>query len=500
LTIYKNSNKIDSIKSVDFCKHVGYSWNEVNEIMIVLNEQADKPLYFQIYKQLKDKILSGELVENSKLPSTRVLAKTLNVGRNTVEYAYLQLCSEGYIESKVGSGFVINKIDNISYSAAEKQNLPNDPRNLNDGTVFDYKYNFQYGKLNPNDFPLKLWRKYTNYSLSSLSVKNIVAYNDRQGEIELRMEIMKYLKMSRGVHCQPEQIVICAGTQPCLTLLCQLFRQYSTDIAFEDPAYDGARDVFINNGYNVVPIMLEEDGIDLAQLEKTSAKIVYITPSHQFPTGTVLPIRKRMNLLDWALRKDAIIIEDDYDSELRYNSKPIPSLQNLDIKDRVVYIGTFSKILAPALRLSYMVLPQPWLDRYQKKFGKYNNPVPWLQQKTLENFMIFGHWERHLRKVCLIQKKKHDILIRTIGELMGDQVIIHGENAGLHILLEFSDGKERELIDKAKRCGVIVYPVSRYWMCSDKYSNNMVLLGFSSLNEHDIVSGLKLLKAAWFGD
>jgi len=466
--------------------------------MIVLNEQSNEPLYFQIYKQLKDKILSGEFTENSKLPSTRILAKTLNVGRNTVEYAYLQLCSEGYVDSKVGSGFIINKIDNVSYPELEKQNSFNYPATPNVSNVFEYKYNFQYGKLNPDDFPLKLWRKYTNYSLSSLSVRNMVAYNDRQGELELRMEIMKYLKMSRGVHCQPEQIVICAGIQPCLTLLCQLFRQYSTDIAFEDPAYDGARDVFINNGFNVIPIMMEEDGIDLVQLEKTSAKIVYLTPSHQFPTGAVLPIGKRMNLLDWAERKDGIIIEDDYDSELRYNSRPIPSVQNLDMNNRVVYIGTFSKTLAPALRLSYMVLPEPWRDRYQKIFAKYNNPVPWLQQKTLEYFMSLGHWDRHLRKVCLIQKKKHDVMIRTIRELMGDNVIIHGENAGLHVLLEFFHGKEQDLIDKAKNYGVIVYPVSRYWLCPEKYAGNMVLLGFSSLNEQDIVNGLQLLKQAWF--
>ncbi len=468
--------------------------------MIVLDEQSNEPLYFQIYKQLKDKILVGEFAEDSKLPSTRMLAKTLHVGRNTVEYAYLQLCSEGYVEGKTGSGFIINKIDTISYPAFSNQNSPGYILAPDECSELDYEYNFQYGELNPHDFPLNLWRRCTNQVFSSVDIGKMAAYNDRQGELGLRIEIMKYLKLSRGVNCQPEQIVICAGTQSCLLSLCQLFRHYSTVIAFEDPAYDGARDVFINNGYNVKPIRLEEDGIDLVQLEKSQAKIVYITPSHQFPTGAVLPIRKRMNILNWAVQKDGFIIEDDYDSELRYNSRPIPSVQNLDTKNRVVYIGTFSKTLAPALRLSYMVLPPTLLERYQKIFKKYNNPVPWLQQKTLEYFMSLGHWERHLRKVCLSQKKKHDILIRTIHELMGTRVTIHGKNAGLHVLLEFNDKKEHELIDKAKRAGVIVYPVANYWLRTDQYADNMVLLGFSSLHEPDIIKGLKLLKSAWFGN
>ena len=468
--------------------------------MLILDEFSNLPLYLQIYNQLKEKILSGELPENGKLPSTRVLAKTLNVGRNTVEYAYAQLCSEGYTESRVGSGFIINKIDRLLTPPRIIQTAQVDNSTSENTAGPQAKYNFQYGKLNKDDFSLNLWRKLTGQALSASGAAKMMSYNDRQGETGLRAEIMKYLKMSRGVNCRPEQIVICAGTQACLSLLSQLFRDFSTGIAFEEPAYDGARDVFVNNGYDVMPIRVDNDGIDLAQLEQSLAKLVYITPSHQFPTGAVLPIPKRINLLDWAVRNGAFIIEDDYDSELRYNSRPIPSVQSLDMLGRVVYIGTFSKTLAPALRLSYMVLPQFWLEIYQKKFKNYNNPVPWLQQKTLELFMNQGHWERHLRKISLAQRKKHDILIRTIRELMGKKAVIRGENAGLHILLEFDEESEPTLIEKANKYGVTVYPVSRYWLMPENYRGNMVLLGFSSLSSQDIVEGLKLLKEAWFAE
>ncbi len=467
-------------------------------MMIILDDRSDDPLYLQIYQQLKDRIFSGELPEGHKLPSTRTLAKTLNVGRNTIESAYAQLCSEGYLESRIGSGFIVNKIDIFLYSDFKFPDSPACTQAAKKIGGIENRYDFQYGKLNPDDFPLRIWRKYTNDALQSLDANQMLSYNDRQGEYALRVEIMNYLKISRGVHCCPEQIVICSGTQPCLSLICQLLKPQGADIAFEEPGYIGARDVFINHGYQIIPITVEADGIDVSQLESSPAKIVYITPSHQFPTGAVLPIQKRMRLLDWANKHDGVIIEDDYDSELRYNSRPIPSIQGIDPLDRVVYIGTFSKTLAPALRLSYMVLPLPWLEIYKKRFASYNNPVPWLHQKTLTLFMSSGHWERHLRKICLAQKRKHDLLIRTIRELTGGTVHVHGENAGLHILLEFADKTEQALIEQAHAQGVTVYPVSDYWINREAYAGNSVLLGFSGLNSSDLVEGLQRLKRAWF--
>lgn len=472
--------------------------------MIILDNDSNVPLYLQIYEQLKEKIISGEILEGNKLPSTRRLSTILNVSRNTVESAYMQLSSEGYVLSKAGSGFIAQKLDNSIISMLKSENIsivknPMPIESLNDDD--NYKYNFEYGKLSAPDFPLRLWKRISNKSLSSISSEDMTSYNAGKGEVELQIEIMNYLKKSRGVSCNPEQIIISSGSEYSFSLLAQLLRKDSNEIAIEDPGYIGAKDIFINNGYTIIPINLEEDGINLDELESSSAKIVYVTPSHQFPIGLVMPIAKRLKLIDWAIRKNAIIIEDDYDSELRYNSKPIPSIQSIDSKGAVVYIGTFSKALSPSLRLNYMVLPKPLLEIYNKRFNRYKSSVPFIQQRIIQQFMHLGHFDRHLRKIYLVNKRKHDVLVHAIQEFMGNNIIIHGKNAGLHILLEFNNGlTEKELITKAKTYGVKVYPVSIFWTRVEKYPNNMVLLGFGGMPESDIIEGIKILKEAWLND
>lgn len=468
--------------------------------MIILDNTAEHPLYIQIYKQIKKKIIEGDFTEGHRLPSTRELSKTLNVSRNTVDAAYLQLSSEGYIRSKRGSGFTVEKIDNHLFS-----NLVTSPQKKDsfqhkdlEKEIESYEYDFQYGKLSVADFPVRLWRKLINQSFHK-DTADLTAYSERKGNLDLRIEIMKYLNQYRGVNCNPEQIILCAGTQFCLGLLCQLFRNDFTHMAMEDPGYDGARDVFLNFGYQIEPIGLDSDGLCIQELENSKAKLLYMTPSHQFPMGYVTPIQKRLELLDWAVKNQGFIIEDDYDSELRYSGRPIPSLQCIDYNERVIYTGTFSKALSPALRVSYLVLPEPLLKLYDTAFKGYDTSVPWILQKTLEQFMNQGHWENHLKKICLSYKKKHDLLIKTIEQNMGDQVIIHGKNAGLHILLEVEGYTEKELIDKAMEKKVKVYPVSPYWIRTDLYKNNFIQLGFSSLTEEDIVKGVAILSEAWFG-
>lgn len=467
--------------------------------MIVLDNNSSSPLYVQIYEALKKEIISGHLEEGSKLTSTRNLAISLSVSRNTVESAYLQLCSEGYISSKAGSGFIVEKLDRSIISKLRKQDYKKN-KNIESKIEEDisYKYNFQYGNLSASDFPLRLWKNLSNKCLTFLTAEDIMSYNSNKGELNLQIEIMKYLNKSRGVYCNPEQIVLSSGIGHSLSLLCQLLRSNSNQIAMEDPGYDGARNIFNNNGYDVIPIALEEDGIDIQELENSTANIVYVTPSHQFPTGSVMHISKRLKLLDWAVRKNGVIIEDDYDSELRYNSRPIPSIQGIDNKESVVYIGTFSKSLSPSLRVGYIVLPESLARKYDKSFSKYHASISLFQQNIIQQFMHLGYWESHLRKICISNKRKHDILIHTINELMGDKVIIHGKNAGLHILLEINNGlREGELISKAKECGVKVYPVSTFWIRLDKYTNNMVLLGFGGMSEIEIVQGIRLLTNAW---
>lgn len=471
--------------------------------MLTIDKHLDEPLYMQIYYQLKDKIISGELCEGSVLPPIRTLAGTLMVARNTVDSAYQQLCSEGYVLGKVGSGYKVQKIDipNMVYpniKSTDFEKIASEEQVYGQSTLLTAKYDFQYGRLDASNFPFRIWRRFLNQVLLSDDSAGMTAYSQK-GDLALRIQIMKYLSESRGVVCRAEQIILCSGAMSALSLFCQLLIYDTKEIAVEEPGFDHAREIFINHGYNLNPIGLESDGIDLEQLKASGRKIVYTTPSHQFPTGIVMPINKRLHLLEWAKQNNAYIIEDDYDSELRYNSRPIPSIHSLDQNDRVIYINSFSKALAPGLRMGFIVLPEKLLGNYQLNFSNYNCSIPWLEQKVMYHFMEQGHWKRFLNKILVSNKKKHDILISTIHRQMGNHTKIHGKNAGLHILLEVDNGmSEQELIESAGKVDVKVYPVSNYWLNTQSYLNNMVLIGYSNLSEEEIVEGITRLSSAWF--
>ncbi|HML34999.1 PLP-dependent aminotransferase family protein [Sporomusa sphaeroides] len=471
--------------------------------MLLLDKNSDTPLYMQIYNQFKNRIVSGELGEGNVLPPIRILAKTLLVARNTVESAYQQLCSEGYVEARMGSGYKVQKVEakngiNLYSNRTDFEQTISQEQAYRQETAHIVRYNFQYGRLDFSNFPLRIWRKLLNQVLLSDDIVRITAYNEKKGDWELRIQIMNYLAESRGVVCKPEQIILCSGAMSALRLVCQLLMQDINIAAVEEPCYDSAREILINHNFQVVPIGLQSDGIHLDQLQNSNAKMLYTTPSHQFPTGIVMPVNKRLKLLEWADTNHTYIIEDDYDSELRYNSRPIPSIYSLDKKDRVIYINSFSKALAPGLRMGFVVLPEELLDKYHANFANYHCSIPWLEQKVMYYFIQQGHWNRLLNKISVSNKRKHDTLINTISEQLGEHVKIYGKNAGLHILLEVKNGmSEKELIESAQKVDVKVYPVSDYWMNVQSYSNNMVLIGYSSLSEEEIVLGIKQLSLAW---
>ncbi|WP_206458979.1 MocR-like pyridoxine biosynthesis transcription factor PdxR [Anaerovorax sp. IOR16] len=474
--------------------------------MIVLDKNENEPKYLQIYKYYKSQIVTGQLVEGNRLPSTRSLANSMGISRNTVEAAYQQLCTEGYLTGKACSGYVVLPFDVYLYNDLldnQTQKNAGIMEVLQDSSGQDIKqnikYNFQYEELNIKDFPIRTWKRAINEILNSYEIDCLSSYNDRCGESGLRKEIMKYLYFSRGVRCKPEQIILTSGTLSAISLICQLFMDDYSEVALEEPCYDSARKAFKNHQMKTIPIPIEEDGISIPILNASNAKLVYTTPSHQFPTGKVMGINKRLNLIKWAEEKNAFLIEDDYDSELRYNSRPIPSLQSLDYKGRVIYINTFSKSFTPSLRMSFIVLPYSLLKKYKQKFSRYNCTVSWIEQKAMQFFMQDGSWSRHLRKICTANKKKHDALLAEIHQCMKDKVVIHGNNAGLHILLEVNNGmNEKELISRAEEVGVRVYPVSVYWENQENYKNNMVLIGYSSLTEEEIKKGIQLLQSVWF--
>ena len=476
-------------------------------VLLQLDANAKAPLYRQIYEQIKTEILSGAMPEGMRLVSTRTLARDLQAGRNTVENAYAQLVLEGYVAAVPGSGYVVRAMQHelhpelsglheapFSQPVRKKPRKPRQP------------YNFDYGTLGAWAFPYKTWRLLTTTVLTEAEEVHqrspaLHSRDELQGDRELRQELVKHLYRRRGVNCSIDQVVICNGLQPALTTLIRVLPYESKTVALENPGYKRARVVFQGNWFTICPIPVLHDGIDIAALNASSASLVFVTPSRQYPTGMVMPIQKRMELLQWANDRGGLIIEDDYDSEFRYKGKPIPSLQSIDRHGRVVYIGSFSKVLSPGLRMGYMVLPEWLLEAYREAFAGYKCSVSWLEQKTLARFMVEGHLEKHIRKMCLVNKKKHDVLIDAITGAFGDKVRIHGQNAGLHVLLEFPDGRpEAELVGRAAEHGVKVYPGSTMWLEGTENTSTTILLGYGTLPDERIPEAIELLGQAWFGE
>ncbi|VTR26165.1 transcriptional regulator [Actinobacillus pleuropneumoniae] len=326
---------------------------------ILLPEQSEFPLYQQLYLQLREGIRNGEIPDGQRLPSVRSLQLQLNISKTPIETAYQMLTAEGYVISKPRSGlYVMNPYKELTYSQQHRQ-----PPSMNMMSVIR-----SHAHINPNvidfnptrldqaAFPVRIWNKMLKEALDH-HLCEIGMYGDPQGEYALRRVVSEYLRNSRGVNSTPDQIVIGAGTAYSIGLLSRMLKGMKR-VAVEEPGYSLVRDQFQLNGFEILPISLGDKGISLDRLEQSHAELVYVTPSHQFPTGTIMPYPERERLLEWANAKNAYIIEDDYDGEFRYQGKPIASLQGLDDNGRVIYAGTFSKVLTPALRMNYLVLPQ----------------------------------------------------------------------------------------------------------------------------------------------
>lgn len=457
-----------------------------------LDNQSNEPLYLQLYRFFKDEIQSGGIPPLKRLPSIRELAEDLHVSRTTVQTAYQQLLAEGYIESRERSGYFAAEIEKESLKPFFPVPLmeSGEPRMPQEKAPID----FYLSGTDTQNFPFSKWKICLNQSLD----RKFLSYGDKQGESGLRRALGEYLRQARAVNCTAEQIVMTAGTQMTIRLLCHLIGQGENSIAMEEPGYQGVRHIFQELGFEVIPIPLGDDGIDLDKLDKSGAKVVYVTPSHQYPLGMVMPIAKRSKLLQWAEKCGGLIIEDDYDGEFRYHGKPIPSLQGLDRGGHVIYAGTFSKSLMPGIRMSYFVLPERLLAAGAETLNRFEQTVSRLDQRTLQLFMESGEWHRHIRRMRKIYKKKHDGLLAAIKEVMGRHVGITGHNAGLHIAVQVNSGQNAdELVRIAEQAGVKVYSTTGNWMAEQQQGDPIILLGFGGVSEEQIVEGINLLYRAW---
>lgn len=463
----------------------------MNELTINLKNHSKIPLYEQIYDYIKSNIQTGRILYGEKLPSTRALSKHLEVSRSTVELAYEQLLSEGYIESAPYRGFFVAQIDELYHLERGQEKL-----RIYKEEKKKYRYDFTPNGVDLNSFPYNVWRKLSKDILIDDKTE-LFRSGDPQGEYGFRNAISNYLYQARGVNCSPEQIVIGAGSDYILMLLSMILG-LEHRIAFEDPTYKQAYRLVKGLSYPTVTVSVDRFGMKVSELEESEADIAYVTPSHQYPTGIVMPIRRRMELLKWAYQKEGrYIIEDDYDSEFRYKGKPIPALQGYDVQGKVIYLGTFSKSIAPAIRLSYMVLPESLMEAYHTQASFVNSTVSKVDQQIVQKFIEDGYYERHLNKTRALYKNRHDVLIEALRP-MEDICKISGENAGVHLLLTFENGMtEEELISRAYEQDIRVYGMSDYCIKEEQGRKPMILLGYANLSEQDIREAVKLLNQCW---
>jgi len=459
--------------------------------MFILDHNDQEPLYKQLYKQIRAHVLSGKMPAHAKLPSVRDLAAELSTSRNTVDGAYQELYAEGYIYSKRRSGYFVSALDHIATplplsQEPRKQSRPPQPSP-------SFAYDFHPARLDPASFPSALWRTCFLECLRESS-REFSQYGDPLGDWVLRSNIKRYLERSRGVICEPDQIVVCAGLQYGLDLVAHLLKESHSTVAVENPGYHLPRAVFRNNMFNIVPVSVGSGGLDLDILRASGSTIAYVTPSHQLPMGYVMPVANRLNLIDWAGSGGNLIIEDDYDSELRYHGKPIPSLQGLRPDGNIIYMGTFSKILSPALRLSYMVLPRSLLARFHVRYHDYFSTVSLMEQKTMAKFMEQGYWDRHVRRMRIIYQKKHDAMLMAIEQYFGNRVTVVGQGAGLHVVMQLQDEKpgEAEIIRLAAQNGINLFPFSATCTTGAPATTSL-LLGFGGMTAAEIEQGIEIL-------
>lgn len=463
----------------------------MNEITINLDSGSDVPLYEQIYSYIKSEIQKGQIPCHEKLPSTRALSRYLDVSRSTVDLAYEQLMSEGYIESVPCKGYFVLQIDELYKFVQKAVETKVEP----DVRKKKYDYDFTPSGIDLKSFPYNAWRKLSKDILMDDQAQ-MFRLGDSQGEYGLRSAICSYLHQARGVNCMPAQIIVGAGNDYLLMLLSTVIgNKYK--VAFENPTYKQAYRLFKNLSYDVYTVDMDKSGMEVSKLSEMDMDLAYVMPSHQYPLGVVMPIKRRMQLLRWAgEREGRYIIEDDYDSEFRYKGKPIPALQGYDVNEKVIYLGTFSRSIAPAIRMSYMVLPLPLLELYKKKSRFLNTTVSKVDQMIVQRFIEEGYYERHLNKTRALYKSRHDTLLNSLKPL-SLRCRISGENAGVHFLLTFDKRNEEDLIREALEHNIKVYGLSEYYIDLPPKDQATILLGYANMTEENLQKAARTLNEIW---
>lgn len=477
--------------------------------LIAVDRKAERPLHRQIYDAFRGAILRGDLRSGQQVPSTRLLAQELGVSRIPVVGAYEELLSEGYFESRSGSGtFVSSSLpeklvfadDAGSQSLEQRAKLRPISERSAALPIFDIspwvkgKGAFTISQHGYDQFPIQIWSRLIAREARNLRATSL-QYGLTGGRLDLREELATYLRSARGVRCEPEQILIVNGSQQALQIAALALLDPGDRVWMEDPGYWLAQRVFSINGGKIVPVPVDRDGIDVAAGVRLSrrARMAFVTPSHQFPLGWTMSLRRRLELLEWAQSAGAWIIEDDYDSEYRYQSRPIASLQGLDPDARVIYVGTFSKVLFPSMRVGYMVVPADLLDRFLTVRQTIDVTQSDLTQAVLAQFIHEGHFARHLRRMRAEYGERRAVLAASLEKVFGDEFEILGDASGMHLTVTCPDGvNDMEVAHRAVASNLWLWPLSQYYL--GEPARHGFLLGFGGVTKDDIPRGVRQLQ------
>ena len=477
------------------------------QFTLPLFRRSGTPLHKQIYSGLRGAVLSGKLAPDTRLPSTRDLAEQLGVSRSIVIEAYEQLLAEGYVVGRSGSGTYVahgllnrlakskDRVSEVTLSQFGTAAADAADTLKSSGQSERYRYDFKFGRSESDieTFPFEQWQRLLTRHVRKAPVRQL-DYGPAAGNPALREAICAHLRRSRAVVCDPSEVIVVSGSQQALDLIVRVLLERGDRVAIENPSYQGTRQILLAAGARLLPVPVDRDGLNPAKLPR-NARLCFVTPSHQFPTGAILPLTRRLALLEWAKRTNAVIVEDDYDGEFHYEGQPLESLQGLDNYGRVIYVGTFSRTVFPSLRVGYLVVPRSLIAAFTGAKWLNDQHSAVLEQQTLAEFISSGAYERHLRRLRRRNSARREALLTSYDRYLRDRVELSGSAAGAHVSLWVAGrASESSLIARAAERGVGVYGMGLYFLT--KPSPPGILLGYSRMKEAEIREGIRLLGEA----
>lgn len=482
---------------------------------VPLEESSSTPLYYQVYQRLRAAILLGQLSPGTRLPSTRQMANDLGVSRNTLMSAFDQLIAEGYVEGRVGAGTFVSPTLPEELLEARLKTKPTlqietKQRSLSGRGKAIAKTSVTVagppGKMRPftpgipalDQFPMSLWSRLVARRWRDES-RALLNYGPAAGYMPLREAIAAYLGPSRGVQCKPDQIVVVSGTQQALDLAARVLLDPGDSVLVEEYCYSAARAALIGAGARLVPGKVDDAGLDISApaASSSNARVAYVTPSHQYPLGVTMSLSRRLALLDWANRTSAWILEDDYDSEYRYVARPLAALQGLDKSGRVIYVGTFSKVLFPSLRLGYMVVPSDLVDAFVRARAAVGWCCPLIDQAVLADFISEGHFTRHIRRMRSVYAERQDALIAALHREAGDLLEVARTDAGIHVIGFLPDHvDDRAVAAAAAALDLVAHPLSVFFLGEAERAQRGLVLGYGAYSVRQLREGASKLTTA----